>query len=250
MRSTTVASGSPQNTSTTRARRAASSSSAVLAGRSKAKNPTPTGRSVRSWTQLNCSSTGMGKVDESIPSPAAWLTAAASSGVPVPPPITASWIGARHPTSLVNAVANSAATFATLPAGRHACSGHQRHSQRRALPPRSFLRHASRYPNRRPPPCMDRRQCASLPGHQVSDRFGAQMFPRRSSRSAAEACPAGNPRSPGLAASHKDQTWPCRTILATRPGDARRQMRANSAHRFCVPGSSGLTTRASRSGHG
>lgn len=123
MRSTTAASGSPQNTSTTWARRAANSSSSVLAGTSKAKKPTPTGLSVRAWTQLNWSSRGSGKVEESIPSPPALLTAAASSGVPVPPPMTASWMGARQPTNLVNGVPNSAISFATLLVdSRHALS--------------------------------------------------------------------------------------------------------------------------------
>ena len=72
---------------------------------------------MRAWTQFNCSPRGSGKVDDSIPSPPAPLTAAASSGVPVPPPMTASWIGTRHPTSLVNAVSNSVVTFATLQGG-------------------------------------------------------------------------------------------------------------------------------------
>src|SRR5690242_14049841 len=39
-----------------------------------------------------------------MPSPPAAVTAAASAGVPTPPPITASWIGPRHPTRRVKTV--------------------------------------------------------------------------------------------------------------------------------------------------
>ena len=85
-----------------------------MPGKSKAKKPTPTGPSVRAWTQLSCALTGSGNVDEIIPSPPASLTEAASSGVPVPPPMTASWIGARHPTNLVNGVSNLTATSPKL----------------------------------------------------------------------------------------------------------------------------------------